>query len=151
MGRGDLYESVVKPRLPDISKWYKDLTEGKICKKLGISRSSWERYKRDHDELRKALTKGKEILADELKDALRKKGFGFFYTEKKTVRRIVNGVVSETEEEYTRYSPPDVGAIHLLLKNIDENWTNDDKTTLDLKRQKIELEKRKTDEAIWDE
>lgn len=52
-------------------------------------------------------------------------------------------------EEYERYSPPDTGAIHLLLKNLDPSWRNDDQATMNMKREKLELEKQKAEQDNW--
>ena len=145
MGRKNKYESNVKPRLKEISKWYEDLTEAQIAKKLGVSVASFENYKLQYPELIEALQAGKEILIEELKDSLKKKAKGFHYKETKKIIRDVGGQRTQVIEEYEKYSPPDTGAIHLLLKNLDDTWRNDDQATMDLKREKIELEKQKMD------
>ena len=44
---------------------------------------------------------------------------------------------------------PDVAAIHLLLKNLDDDWRNDDRPTMRLKMQKLELEKTKIENESW--
>ena len=149
MGRKNRYESHVKPRLAEIRSWYGTLTEAQIAKKLGISVASFENYKADHPELVECLQNGKEALIIELKETLKQKAKGFKYTEtKKTIRRV-NGQDTQVIEEYERYSPPDTGAIHLLLKNIDESWRNDDQTTVDLKREKMELDRQKAESEMW--
>ena len=152
MGRRNKFESNVRPFLDQIPKWYETLTEGQIAKKLGISTASFENYKLQYPELVACLKEGKEILADELKESLRKKASGFYFTETKRIyledgngNRIGAVKVEETE----KYAAPDTGAIHLLLKNIDKGWRNDDQATLDLKREKIELDKKKAESEIW--
>ena len=59
------------------------------------------------------------------------------------------GQKSKTSEIYTKYAQPDTGAIHLLLKNIDPEWHNDDKATLDLKKEQLELAKKKQEADEW--
>lgn len=149
MGRKNKYEANVKPRLSEVPKWYETLTEAQIAKKLGVSVASFENYKLQYPELREALKSGKEVLIDELKDTLKMKAKGFHYKETKKTIRNDNGKKVQVVEEYERYSPPDTGAIHLLLKNIDDSWRNDDKATLDLKREKMELEKQKAEDESW--
>ena len=149
MGRKNKYETNVKPYLNDIPKWYETLTEAQIAKKLGVSVASFENYKSQYPELVECLQTGKEILIEELKDSLKKKAKGFHYKETKKTIRDVNGQRTQVIEEYEKYSPPDTGAIHLLLKNLDETWRNDDKATMDLKREKLELEKKKAEEENW--
>lgn len=143
MGRNNKYITHIKPYLNDIKKWYVEMTEAEIIKKLGIGATSWEKYKKDYPELKEVLTDGKQELVVELKQTLKRKALGFHYTETKTNTRIVDGSKIVTVEEVEKYSPPDVGAIHLLLKNYDKDWRNDDLTTIELKRQKLELEKER--------
>lgn len=152
MGRKNKYESHVKPYLADIPKWYETMTEGQIAKKLGVSSSAFEVYKNQNPELVECLQKGKDILVDELKDTLRTKAKGFHYKE--TKRTYIEGPDGEPigevkVEEVEKYAVPDTGAIHLLLKNLDENWRNDDKATMDLKREKLELDKQKAESESW--
>ena len=149
MGRKDRYESHVRPKLNDIKKWITTMNEGQIAKKLGINQSTFTRYKAEHEELRAALIAGIEELRDELKDALKKKAKGFKYEETKTVVKDENGKKTKYIEKYEKYAPPDTGAIHLLLKNIDPDWRNDDKATMDLKKQELELKKQKQEENNW--
>jgi hypothetical protein len=72
------------------------------------------------------------------------------YEETKTTRKIEDGkVVGMTVEKYEKYAPPDTGAIHLLLKNIDPNWKNDDDRTYELKKKQVEIAEKKADDANW--
>ena len=149
MGRKNKYETHVKPRLNEIQQWYGTLKESQIAKKLGVSVASFENYKLEHPELVNALQAGKEVLIEELKETLKMKAKGFHYKETKKIIRNVNGQKNTIVEEYEKYSPPDTGAIHLLLKNLDDEWTNDDKQTLALKREKLELERQKAEADDW--
>ena len=89
MGRKDLYAEQVAPRLEEIKEWIGITGEKEIAKKLGISSSTFEKYKKDHPELRDALKKGREALVEDLKVSLKKKAKGFSYSEKKTVTKAV--------------------------------------------------------------
>lgn len=150
MGRKDRYEEYVAPRLEEIKKLTVDLTENQIAQVLGISPRSFQRYKVAHEELREALKAGTELLVCELKDALRKKARGFTYKEKKTIRKIEGGEVTSIQvEEYEKYAPPDTGAIHLLLKNYDKDWRNDDAATMELKKRQVEVMEKKAEDASW--
>ena len=150
MGRKNKYESNVKPYLTEIPKWYETMTEGQIAKKLGVSTASFENYKLKDPELVACLQKGKEILIDDLKSTLKTKAKGFHYIEtKRTYMETETGeqVGVMKIEETEKYAPPDTGAIHLLLKNLDDEWRNDDKATMELKREKLELDKQKAENA----
>ena len=150
MGRKDRYETQVQPRLSEIQEMVGTMTEEQIAKQLGISRRSFERYKQQHEELRDALKKGREDLVRDLKMTLKRKAKGFFYTEKKTtVRESEREGKTVTVETFEKYAQPDTGAIHLLLKNLDETWRNDDRETMDLKRQRLEMEKEKNEAQNW--
>lgn len=149
MGRKDRYETHVKPRLDEVKIWIELLTEEQIAKKLGVSYRSFENYKSKHPELVEALKSGREALVENLKTTLKKKAQGYYYEETKTFVREVDGKTTKTIEKYKKYAQPDLGAIHLLLKNLDDGWRNDDKPTMDLKREQMELAKKKQEEAGW--
>lgn len=146
MGRKDRYESHVKPRLEEIRAWYQLCTEAQIAKKLGISMTTFGRYKREHPELREVLKEGRETLVEDLKLNLKKKAQGYYYEETKTVIRQEGEKEVRVIEKYKRYAHPDTGAIHLLLKNLDDDWRNDDKPTMEMKRQHLQLAKQKAED-----
>lgn len=147
--RKSKWETNILPALENIPQMAVTMTQGQIADALGVSRTMWDNYKVSHPELAAALEKGKERLVQELKDALRKKALGFTYEEKKTTQRKRGNQSEVTVENYNRYSPPDIGAIHLLLKNNDPEWRNDDYETLQLKKKQIEIAQQKADDAGW--
>lgn len=151
MGRKDRYTTHVEPKLNEISEWMSTMNEGQIAKKLGISRASLEKYKHEHPELVDALANGKRELIKELKDKLREKAKGFHYTETKKIERVdENGDLQVVSiETYKKYAQPDLGSLHLLLKNLDPDWRNDDQTTVDIKKAQIDIAKQKADETAW--
>ena len=149
MGRKSKYETHVKPHLSDIQEWYELLNEDQIAKKLGISVASFENYKKQYPELKEALQNGKQTLIEDLKQSLKKKALGFKYKEKKTYIKEEKGTKVKIIEEYEKYAQPDTGAIHLLLKNLDKDWRNDDQATVDMKREKLELDKQKAEQDNW--
>lgn len=150
MGRKSRYDTHVKPYLNQIQEWYSDLDEKQIAvDKLGIAVSTWEKYKKEHEELRNALKEGRQNLVSELKASLKKKAKGFYYEETKVSVREIDGKKAKTVETYKKYAQPDTGALHLLLKNYDDNWHNDDKATLDLKKKQVELSERKLEQDEW--
>ena len=149
MGRKSRYETHVEPYLDDIRKWYQLLNEGEIARKLGIGITSFEKYKREHPELREALREGRFELVEDLKLTLKKKAKGFSYTEKERIIQDVDGKKTTIVREREKYVLPDTGAIHLLLKNLDENWRNDDGPTMALRREKLELDKKRAETNDW--
>ena len=151
MGRKNKYETHVLPHLKEIPKWYETMTEGQIAAKLGVSSSSFENYKNAHHELMECLRHGKEILIDELKSTLKKKALGYDYPEIKEKSELdENGDMVVVERTVTiKHVVPDLGSIHLLLKNLDDDWHNDDKATMDLKREQMDLAKQKAEADAW--
>ena len=148
MAQKGKYETHVKPRLKEIVEWYEYYTEGQIAKKLGITQRTFTSYKKDHAELQEALISGRDALITDLKKTMKQKAKGFTYTETKRTIREIDGKRTVLIEEYERYAQPDTGAIHLLLKNLDETWRNDDKATMDIKRGQLELAREK-EENKW--
>ena len=151
MARKSKYETNVKPHLEKIRQWYETMTEAQIASRLGVSTSSWENYKQKYPELRECLRHSKEMLAEELKDTLKKKALGYFYEETKE-RYIPNkeGELQLAERLVVRkHMAPDLGSIHLLLKNLDDNWHNDDVPTMNLKKEQLEITKKKAENDIW--
>lgn len=150
MGRKSKYETHVKPYLQQISEWYDELDEKQIAtEKLGISVGSFENYKRQYPELREVLKSAKQKLVSDLKNSLKKKAKGFYYEETKTSIKEVRGQKVQTIEKYKKYAQPDTGAIHLLLKNLDPDWKNDDQSTIDLKKKQLDLNERKVEQGEW--
>lgn len=148
-GKSFAYEEILK-HLDDIENWAREgLSEGDIAKRFGISRTTFWKYKNEDMNILNAIKKGRMDLVSELKNSLAQKARGFHYIETKRTYRCVNEQEIEIIEEYERYSPPDTGAIHLLLKNLCDDWRNDDKPTMDLKREKLELEKSKAENESW--
>lgn len=149
MGRKSKYETHVQPFLKDIRQWVLDLNEKQIAEKLGITQASFDKYKKDNAELREVLVLGRQDLCFELKDSLRKKARGFYYTETKTFIRLEGDKEIKTIEKTEKYAQPDTGAIHLLLKNLDPEWHNDDAITLQLKQMQADLDKARFKAQNW--
>ncbi|MBQ1292459.1 MAG: hypothetical protein IIY21_00350 [Clostridiales bacterium] len=149
MPRASKYETYVKPHLEDIRKWVLDLNEKQIAEKLGITQASLENYKKKYPELAEVLIKGRQDLVLDLKDSLRKKARGFYYTETKTTIKDENGKKTKYIEKHEKYAQPDTGAIHLLLKNLDEEWHNDDAFQMEMKRLQAELDRDRLEAQKW--
>lgn len=154
MGNKSKYETYVKPYLQDIKIWTETLTDEQIAEKLKVSRRSFAKYKKDYPELAQAIEDGKKKLVKILKDTLKKKAQGFYYEEVKTIK--IHNPDTDAGSEWIerieinrKYAQPDTGAAHLLLKNLDPNWRNDDKETMDIKKKQVELQKQKLEQDNW--
>ena len=149
MANKSKYETHVLPYLDKISEWYEFLSEGQIAKSLGVAARTFVGYKKDHPELVECLKKGREELVIELKETLKRKAKGYTYTETKRTIREIDGKRVTLVEEFERHAQPDVGAIHLLLKNLDDTWRNDDAETMKLKKEQVKIAKEKAENAAW--
>ena len=150
-GRKSLYEQFIRPKLDQIRKWKAEGKEDReIYDMLGISHNTFYRYKREIDEFRDTLNDAyEEHIKSEtpkLYNTLEKRAHGFYYTE--TRRTIVDGEVVK-EEEHTKYCPPDVAALNLLLKNYDaERWANDPQM-IELRKKELELKEKALEKDDW--
>ena len=154
MGRKSQYELKVKPHLEDITKWTEEYTEGQIAQMLKIDPATFSRYKTLYPELVEAIANGKTNLVKELKNTLKKKARGFTYEETKITK--IHNPDDEAEQEWIekieinqKYAQPDTGAIHLLLKNLDPTWRNDDEATMKLKAEQIEIQRKRAEADSW--
>ena len=139
------YEYKVKPFLKEIEQWAEMLTEQDIAKKLNITRQSFSTYKKEHKELRDALTGGQKKLVVKLRSALIQKALGYEYTEKKTIKQEGQ---SDKIEIYQKHMPADTGAVHLLLKNYDrDNWC-DDWNRKELREKELEIKTKLMENQI---
>lgn len=148
-GRKDKYFSHIEPNLKKIPKMYETMTEAQIAKKLGVSVASWENYKKQYPELLEALRDSKQNLVDELKSALKQRALGYEYIETKKKIHEEDGKKVKDIEEVKKKCHADVGAIHLLLKNLDDDWRNDDKETMELKKKQLALQEKKIEADAW--
>ena len=145
-GRPNKYFTHVQPRLKEISDMSLTMTDEQIYKVLGVGKSAWCEYKNQYSEMVEALNKGRSHLVTDLRNSLIQRAKGYKYIERKRI--IENGVVIR-EEEYEKSQQPDVGAIHLCLKNYDRgNWSND-WDALELKKEELEIKKQNAENGGW--
>lgn len=150
-GRKSAYESRIKSRFDEISEWCASgATDKIIAFNLGISESTFFKYKAEKSEFADFLKKSRQSFVLKLRGKLAEKAMGFEYTESKTITKTeADGSVTTTKEVYTKRALPDVAALNLLLKNYDsENWANDPQL-LALKKEELELKKQQIEKEAW--
>lgn len=152
MARPCNYNKLIEPYLDDIAQMALTMSEQQIAETLGVGYSTFKRYKRDYKPLQDALKRGRKALVIELKSTLIEKAKGFDYLETKTIkeRDKTTGKLEVTRvEENKKHATPDVAALNLLLKNYDkDNWANDPQA-LALRKQELELQKKKLEDSEW--
>ena len=135
----DLIESLIKEGYP----------EREVAKKIGIAYSSWNKYKAEKTELMELIKNARASVVSEIKKALYKKAIGFTYQEREIYKTTdEDGSTKTNIKIHEKYSVPDVAAANLLLKNYDDEWSNDP-ALLKLKQQSFELEKIIASEKNW--
>lgn len=168
-GRKNLYESRIKPHLPEILEMCKTMTEKQIAETLGVGYSTFNQYKLDYPELAEVLKKGRQNLVADLRSALIRRAKGYAYTEKKTVveavkwdsdtymelldagftpEKIASSRLVRTEIS-EKSMAPDVAALNLALKNYDkENWSNDPQM-LEIRKKELKLREKQIEKNDW--
>ena len=150
-GRKGKYHSHVEPYFKEIDKWLNQgATERQVAQRLGIAYSSFNDYKNRFPDFLELLKRKRVGMIDDLKGALYKRAMGYEYKETTTSIRMMEGKEIRVVEEKTKHQPPDVGACHLLLKNLDEEWHNDDFKTLQMKLKELELKQKQVEANVWE-
>lgn len=140
-GRKGKYHTHVFPRLEEIGHWCREgLTEDEICKRLGVSVSSFNEYKNQYSELLEALKMNREIADYRVENALYMRALGYEYDEEtyeefELARPYIkeDGTIVKTELRLTKKlkkkQAPDTTAQIFWLKNRKPDVWRDKKET----------------------
>lgn len=100
--------------LERIKAWVRNgATNKDICAKIGINQNTLYIWIRKHGELCEALKRTKEIVDDEVENALYKRAIGFEYDE----IHETDGPLGFTRKVVKKYVPPSEVACFFWLKN----------------------------------
>lgn len=119
-GRKSYWHLKIKDRLTEIEAWARDgYLEKHIAKMLGVSLTTFYKFKSEKSELANALKVNKEIADIEIENALRSRALGFEYKEKTTITEALpdGTIVRYKEKEITKRVLPDTTAQIFWLKN----------------------------------
>ena len=142
-GRKTVYDTHIAPRLKEIHSWRKKgATVENMSDALGVSKTTFYKYLEEKPEFADAYKKGKAELVIDLRGELARIAFKHtLETKKQYIKQDEEtGHKTQYTEITTREVDGDVAAINLLLKNLDENWSNDPQN-LALRKQELELRK----------
>lgn len=142
-GRKTVYDTHIAPRLDDVKKWRKvGATVENMCDMLGVSKTTFHKYLKEKPKFADAYKNGTVELVMDLRGELARIAFKHTLETKKvyTKKDKETGHSTRYVEITTKEVDGDIAAINLLLKNLDENWSNDPKH-LELRRQELELRK----------
>lgn len=150
---------VIEANLDKIEQWVaKGLSMKQIAKNLNIATSTLYRYKANSEEFSECVKNARQKAVEILENTMFKCANGFSktvrkYDKVKTIEYDKNGkkkkeyekIVPHDEEIYYK---PDMTACIFLLKN----WGNylDNPKLMELRKEEIELQKKKAEEAGWD-
>lgn len=159
-GRKSAYDTKIKSRFDEIAEWVRNgATEASIMKSLGISHTTWARYKSQYGELVELLKKNRRTAVNEIENSMYRAACGEIRVTKKYMkcRRVEyeNGRRVREYEEMVPYSeetyiPPNTTAAIYLLKHWgkDRGYTNDP-LSLELKKQELKLKKEVAENNNW--
>lgn len=152
-GRPNKYETDIKPYFNEIKEAFNRGVEEKvIAKNLGVSVSSWCKYKNVYSEFAELLKRDEEATKDILKNldsALLKSAYGFSYEEKKQyITEDEDGKKRKHTEITTKYQPPNPTSIFGAYNRFDPNYKKD-KAYYELKKQELELRKNMAETKDW--
>ena len=142
-GRKTVYETHIAPRLKDIEKWRAvGATVENMCDALGVSKTTFHKYLNEQPEFADAYKKGTFELVMDLRGELARIAFKHkLETKKQYIKEDKEtGHITQYTEITVKEVDGDIAAINLLLKNLDENWSNDPQN-LALRKQELELRK----------
>lgn len=142
----------IKKKLESIETWASvGLSERQIAKNLGISKSTFEKYKSEHSDFLAHLKRGKETADSQVENALYKRAVGYTIVERQPIKcketfynedgkkcEKENVVVVETEKEV----PADVGAIKFWLVNRQRDRWKDNPHKVIVDRENLKLKKK---------
>lgn len=142
-GRKSVYDTHIKPRLDDIRRWRTGgATVENICDALDVAKTTFHKYLKEKPEFANAYKKGKTEIVMDLRGELARIAFKHtLETKKQYIKQdMETGHKTQYTEITTKEVDGDIAAINLLLKNLDENWSNDPQN-LALRKQELELRK----------
>jgi hypothetical protein len=149
----------VKDKLFLIEMWCREgMLEKDIAKKLKVSVSTFEEYKKKHPELSEALKRNKELADYEVENSLYKKCTGHYAKEDRAFkckevyydeegRRCEREVVKTVEVDV--FIPPDTMAIAIWLNNRKPSMWRKNANKEKLEREKFEHEKEIDGKKYW--
>ena len=120
-GRKSLYDTKIRPNLDTIEAMARTgITQKKMREILGVSRSTWEKYKSEEKEFSDKLLACKDAPkldrteeVKELEESMKKLAHGFFQLQ----QRYINTKEGPELVEEMVYYPPNFQPIRFLLLN----------------------------------
>lgn len=142
----------VKARVKEIERWLVEdgLSQKELCKRLGISKTSLEKYKNEHTDFASLLKRGRVDQVKEVSNALYKAATGYYYTVDEVHKvKLADGGETLQVVKVTKFKGPETAAMCFFLKNKDRaNWA-DQPQIVEIRREELELRKQQADFKEW--
>lgn len=144
MGRPSKVKTI-RDNIEQIKEWKKlGVSDEQIARQLHIGKSTYYKLMKENPDLYDKMREGVEVFIIDLKKELAYKAKKHtLETRKQYIKKdLETGHSTQYTEITTKEVDGDLGAIHLLLKNLDkENWF-ENWAMYDLKKQELELRKQ---------
>lgn len=100
------YETAVLPRLEEVRSWIRDgATDKEVCRRLGITSSTFYLYKTKYSEFSETISKTKDVIDSEVVNAGYKRATGFFVDEWEEIYDGQGNLISKKKR--SKYIPPE--------------------------------------------
>ena len=141
----------IQENLDKIADWTKSgYLEKDICIILGISKSTWEKHKREQPALSALLKREKSHPNGEVINSLYKNAIGFYYYEDamRTVKDA-DGNENVVVVSLKKWSPGQVSAQAIWLKNKMRDEWSDNPQLIDLRKREFDHKKKMDERNNW--
>ncbi len=150
MARPNKYNDVILPRINEVKQWISEgLTDREIVANLGISESTWFKYKQKVSEFSETIKECRKPKVKELENTMFRLANGYSVSVKK-VMKVRKSDGSEALEEYeeTVHVPPNFNACRFLLTNWNNDYSNDP-ALIRIRREEFEHKKIMDEQNSW--
>ena len=151
------YRKIIEDNLENVEKWAAEgLSVEQIAKRLGMSVSTFHKYKAQSTEIADTIKKGRKDAIEILENTMFQSATGYTRTVKKyeKVKRVtyLDGKKLEEWEEMQEYEEeqyfkPETGAAIFLLKNW-AKYMNEPKL-MELREKEIALREKQIENNTW--
>lgn len=143
---------VVRDNIEQIKKWKRvGATDEQIFKQLGVSKACWYKYLAENKDLQDALKTSVEYFVQDLKGELARQAFKHTLETKKQYVKVdmETGHKTQYTEITTKEVDGNIGAAHLLLKNLDKDNWKENWDSFEFKKQELEIKKQLADANLF--
>ena len=159
-GRKSVYDEKIRPRFAEIAEWVKNgVTERSIAENLGVSHTTFNKYKNEKAEFIDILKTNRIVCVDDLENSMYEAAMGGKKTLKKFAKcrhvdyedgkRVREYETMEPYEEEVYFPPNTTAGIYLLKHWGKERGYTNDPLQLELKKEELKLKEKIADANNW--